>query len=627
MAQYDSLKEYLKFNCMDTISSGLSEHIRNSESGQELRFESVDIRTLAWKAFNYGVLTLTVGVSAELIDNDSSSILTYYNITIHGSVLTGLTDLSVDNIKAVDEDSLQEETILSLFGLENITADNLEERAAQLRNQLCSDISCDHKYRFPVIAIKNKFGLKIWPADLGDNCFGRLYLLPSHADIYDPADLSKQYPQEPIPRGSILLNKKYFLNRMEPDDIVTAAHELVHWSCHQLYFIFRMLLDKGFDSMNCTSESLILDEGMSLAEKAYFYAEWQANELAIRLAMPKEYVEKFLAEYAENHDNLSRDTYYYEQMVDQMRLAFNIPISVIKKRMRQLGYYFFDGISPEVDGVQYPSFTLNKTLRENESYIINRRTYERLLRENTGFAELINSGGYVYLGYVVCLHDVKYYEPEIVDGRLRFVLSDYAKEHIEECCLKIESYIHRAINKTCFYQDCDIFNRLKDDEYEIRIPAEKPLNAALMGDIHKQIIDSINEDKRKAEQQIAYMHEQGITSFADKMRYHKKQIKGLTYPAIERKYGISEDLLKAFVAPKDSRRHRKPSLENVMVLCHAFRLLHDTAIDFLATAGYALDSNDEKHKLFDYLLYSTNAPIEYWDRQLSKAGFSPLTVL
>ena len=627
MSKYESLKDFLSLNYMGAISKALSDQIDTDLAGQGYELGDTRIITLAWEAFDHGVLTVTMGMSGELFSPGGDTALTYYNVTVHGDVSIGMTDLTVDKIERVDEDSLREETILSLFGLENITADNLEERAAQLRDQLCSGISCDHKYRFPVIAIKNKFGLKIWPADLEDNYFGRLYLLPSHADIYDPADLSKQYPQEQIPRGSILLNKKYFLNRMEPDDIVTAAHELVHWSCHQLYFIFRMLLDEGFDSMNCTSESLILDEGMSLAEKAYFYAEWQANELAIRLAMPKEYVEKFLAEYAEKHDNLSCDTSYYEQMLDKMRWAFNIPISVIKKRMRQLGYAFVDGIRPEVDGVQYPSFTLNKTLRGNESYIINRRNYERLLRENTGFAELINSGGYVYLGYVVCLHDVKYYEPEIVDGRLRFVLSDYAREHIEECCLKIESYIHRTINKTCFYQDCDIFNRLKDDEYETRISEEKLRNAALMGDIHKLIIDSIQEDKRKAEQQIAYMNAQGITSFADKMRYHKKQIKGVTYPAIERKYGISEDLLKAFVAPKDSRRHRKPSLENVMVLCHAFRLLHDTAIDFLATAGYALDYNDEKHKLFDYLLYSTNASIEYWNRELSKAGFSPLTVL
>jgi len=58
-----------------------------------------------------------------------------------------MTDLTVDKIERVDEDPLREETVLSLFGLENITDDNLEEKADQLRALLCSGIIGTYRLR------------------------------------------------------------------------------------------------------------------------------------------------------------------------------------------------------------------------------------------------------------------------------------------------------------------------------------------------------------------------------------------------------------------------------------------------------------------------------------------------
>lgn len=120
--------------------------------------------------------------------------------TVQGQFLKGLSDLSLRNIEEVPESLLQKETILSLFGMDNITSDNIEEKAEELHSQLCSNIHIDkeHKYWFPVVDIKEKYGMKLWPADLPDNCFGRLYLLPSAATIYDPANIYKPYPDEPI---------------------------------------------------------------------------------------------------------------------------------------------------------------------------------------------------------------------------------------------------------------------------------------------------------------------------------------------------------------------------------------------------------------------------------------------
>ena len=58
-----------------------------------------------------------------------------------------MTDLTVDKIERVDEDPLREETVLSLFGQENITDDNLEEKTDQLRALLCSGIIGTYRLR------------------------------------------------------------------------------------------------------------------------------------------------------------------------------------------------------------------------------------------------------------------------------------------------------------------------------------------------------------------------------------------------------------------------------------------------------------------------------------------------
>ena len=46
------------------------------------------------------------------------------------------------------------------------------------------------------------------------------------------------------------------------------------------------------------------------------------------------------------------------------------------------------------------------------------------------------SGRYIYLGYVVCLVDQKYINILINETGLHFQLTNYAREHADECCIK-----------------------------------------------------------------------------------------------------------------------------------------------------------------------------------------------
>jgi hypothetical protein len=138
------------------------------------------------------------------------------------------------------------------------------------------------------------------------------------------------------------------------------------------------------------------------------------------------------------------------------------------------------------------------------------------------------------------------------------------------------------------------------------------------------ILDKIKEDEEKAKNTKAEMHLAGVRTFSDAIKYHKKQIKGLTYPKIEKRYGIPVDTLKAYAAPVKSKKHRNPPLENVMLLCHAFHLPHDTAIDFLTKAKTPLEKDNALHKLYDDLLRITDEPIDVWNKYLTENNEEPL---
>ena len=182
---------------------------------------------------------------------------------------------------------------------------------------------------------------------------------------------------------------------------------------------------------------------MSLKDRAYWYAEWQANELAIRVAMPKHLVEKAIEEYnndesVHNPADIPFSGMYYQNMIYKLSWDFNVPKEVMKIRLRQLGYDYADGTFVTVDNCIYPPFTFPRgTLREDETFVIDRDNYERLLLDNEEFSELIGKRYFVYTGYVVCYNHPKYIKHKFSHGVTEYVLSDYAWNCQEMCSRRI----------------------------------------------------------------------------------------------------------------------------------------------------------------------------------------------
>ena len=503
MTQYDNLKDYIELNNKRVIFQELCKYVKYVSDGEALHFTENDItiHTLAWNNFESETLsrrylTFTIGVSVHFsFAHSNDATLRYYNIAMRGNIRRRLSDLQIIDIFEVSEEQLQKETVLSLFGLpNNITADTLEDTAERFYKAYCPEalLNKNRKYALPVINIKNMIGCKMYYAELPEDCLGMITLNPTKANIYDTTTSAFPipYPDEPIPFGTILLNYNYYRIGDRTDDIIVSAHEIVHWHYHQAFYEITCLLDDTIPSLPCANEPILPDDSMTVAEQAYWYAEWQANELAVGVAMPRHLIEEAIAQYARNHKEPAHTGAYYEKMIEELSWDFNVPAEVMKKRFRQLGYDFADGTMITGDNGENYNFTFAPgALQDDETFVIDRANYEKLLREDNDFADLIETGRYIYLGYTVCLLDSKYVTVSISEDSVALKLTAYASEHVNECCIKFR--VQYISNLSGNYFQCGHFYLSKIDEkrlakYEAVIPSEL-----------KNIIDDfITEDEK-----------------------------------------------------------------------------------------------------------------------------------
>ena len=382
--------------------------------------------------------------------------------------------------------------------------------------------------------------------------------------------------------------------------------------------------------LHSTTETIALKENMSDIQKAHCIAESQADVLAMPLVIPAITVNAVIQEIA--HDP---STHYancgdrIQACVNKFAKLYGVSAFIAKARLRQLGYDFVDGtcLEYEENGIKVkyaPFYFKPKTLKGNETFVINRNNYERLLQENSDFAKHITSRIFVYTGYVVCLHDAKYIKPAVNNGQISYELTDYAREHAHECCLKFEYHIKEEnqydIDRlTSFTYLCRLDSQKeygeanKDGDYSLSDDAEDDI---------KMYFEKLKKEK-EVKEVLRYMEDNGIYSLYDALKYHKNR-KKLTYEKIADRSNIEIDTVKSYFKKPGKDNYRRIPLERLMIICNAFNLEEKLALDLLNKAGYSLNEHELKGQYYHYLLTITNAPLGAWNKHLSKAGLKEL---
>lgn len=105
--------------------------------------------------------------------------------------------------------------------------------------------------------------------------------------------------------------------------------------------------------------------------------------------------------------------FHVEDILHRVAQLFDVPDYAVKQRARQLDWDLADGAFVFVDGEHYFPFSFTEGMLDyHQTFVIDRESHEMLCETSREYSELIESGKYVYLGYVTCINDPKYISVE-----------------------------------------------------------------------------------------------------------------------------------------------------------------------------------------------------------------------
>lgn len=631
MAKYPDLKSYLQANFKDFFTKEVQTFVDNKYDGGGFhsfnvvsllrhKIENLEVKALTCHDAPGPIVKMDVGVAADIVelglgkkDYEASRKRHWFTVCIQGILRDGLTDVKAISTEEFHNGKFQKENALDQFLVPYIYSASLEETADDFTEFYCCDAIYDG-YKLPVEHILEEFEIKYYLADLPENCFGRMYFREATATVYEDFPYVGEVREENkiIEPGTMLISRqKYYLGN-EGTQRLTIAHEIIHWYLHQKYFKLLALLDDRSDMMSCEVEPSRYDESMTMAQKAHWYAEWQANALALRIAMPQALMVQAFQEAKDAAQPHKFTGELVEDMLRRVALLFDVPIFAAKQRARQLDFDDADGAFIRVDGKWHDSFWFTEgSLERNQTFVIDKRSYERLYQGDADFAELIDSEKYVYLGYVVCINDPKYIALEIFNKTVKFRLTDYAREHADECCLKFSfrstSYLREMQDKYEFYGESYLSKEVKTENY-VEHYYDKNFNLKPQQSISeiREAVAAYNASNDRAKQVQIELLQNNCNSFAEVLVYHMDR-KKITIDQLVERSGLSDTTIKNYRSGA-----KNPPIENVMAVCIGLNLPREYSEDLLHRAGYDLNDTPQR-RAYNFLLDYDDGTLEQWN--------------
>lgn len=239
---------------------------------------------------------------------------------------------------------------------------------------------------------------------------------------FDDVLTSDTEVEEVIERQTVLYDSHHYnLGQLHN----TILHECFHWYKHRHYFALKRYF---------TAEEI----KKLYKEDASFWIEKQARAVTPRILMPKKIFSQMARSLISELELTVGSSYLniLEQTITKLASFFQVSRLSAKLRMVEIGYPEARGVLDYIDGRYLPaySFKVNE-FKGNQTFTIPLDEVDKLLEENTDFANVMKMGLYVYLESHFVLNLPDYVERDGL-GNLR--LTREAREHLDECALVFE---------------------------------------------------------------------------------------------------------------------------------------------------------------------------------------------
>lgn len=611
--KYDNFKSYIKENYSGYLINQVKKFLSNKngslvldEDIEKLEIESVGCVPI--KENNVDIyISMLVDVRNNKVDRLEAK---YLALLLNADIKPELTFEYVDMKEYKTAEAFPQETVFQKFSIPQMEEEDMEELAEDLWKYLGIIEPSYDSCKLPYRTLLRGWEMQIEEIELPDNIMGRMYFEKYKMDNVDKEKI--------INPGTVVLNDKCFFLETMGNDILTIAHEIVHWMAHRSFVAILNLLT-GKSVLNCDSKPKKYSENLSDIDKAIWVAEWQANTIGMKFAMPRNLFRQILKNKYQKALNIpSKHSWkadVWEKAIGETARVFGVPKLAAKQRAVELGFTEALGTWIYINKCYHFPFSFKReVLERKQTFLIDKKNLEKLCNENEHLKELLESEKFIYLGYVVCCNDNMYVEKVRDENNnvTGYDLTDYGRNHVDECCLIFgwESSFE-LMDGNDFYGQCYLNRDVLEDDYLLFYNYGENKNNQTLEE--KQ--DMSMKVRKQMEANNKIMDEIETKNFPELLKYLREEVVNITIEELAARSGLSSTTIKNYQAGK--RKNIKPS--NLMGLCVGLGLKEELCLILLREGGVVLHKKRKTDWCYLDLIHNhTGETLEDW-RELIEA--------
>ena len=396
------------------------------------------------------------------IEENSHSI--WLSASCSATLLDGLHNFRILDVVQYHKDQTLYEDSLSQFLVPYINSEDLDEAAEDFLNRFYPE-ALERPIPVDVGAVLKNMKLQAFRAPLPENIFGKSYFTEADIKVFLEGCRSTQVIH--APKGTVLINPDVYFMRNLGSENNTIIHECVHQDRHGLFFEMQRLLqgDEACEAFSCEVSHTPVKADDELAE-ALKWIEWKANAMTPRIQMPRstsagKFKEILTVVQNENPDDIYADI--LQVAVERFAEYYIVSRQSAKLRLLQLGFTEVIGTFDFVDGSYIRPYTFKEgILEQNQTFTVS--VSDAAIQRNVDpvLNELTKHGSYLFAENHFVFNTPLYVQLN-EEGSLN--LTEYARSHMEECCLIFNLNVTSQIDKD-YYSFCFINREANVVTYE-----------------------------------------------------------------------------------------------------------------------------------------------------------------
>lgn len=474
MAQNCSFKEYIKKNLDNKLWKLSEEWLRDNFDPDELDFyklhrpgeyELADVNVdHVWTGdlpgteikFDVKVSLIIEVHEADYHYDEIEEKKKWLMVSFQGDLASGLTDSVPLEVSEFNGKNYHEKPMDDTL-VPYIPHDKYDEAAvAFLKKYYPEALVISSKGKPPIwidpIKLANNLGLTVDKHNISEDAtiFGQIYFFDSKATFYD--DGSEEGNKCFVKANTIVVDPKMYLLRNIGSVNNTIVHECVHFAEHRKAFLLESLFNDGASCISC---QVVGGASAAINKKATDFMEMQANQLAPRIQMPaapyrakaNEYISMFLKEC-----NATHTVDVMELVIQQLATDYAVSKQAAKIRLVQLGFEESAGTFIYLDGHYVKPHSYKKgAIQLNQTFSVSAQDAAIQRFSNLELREKTQNGDYLFIDNHMVYNAPLYVRRGFND---QLELTDYARSHMDECCLvfdmTIVTNIEHAYHTECF---------------------------------------------------------------------------------------------------------------------------------------------------------------------------------